>query len=151
MNARVITIFGLLLGISCLLIASDEINYETELKRHVTEDHGPHWLFVPHGHVDLAAEEVRLISEWIIAHNTGWKPASVFDFSPSKPQFLTANCVIEIDGDRIFVTYMKDEEDSDSTVYIQRSLSSDEQSFWDRTVAAAKSTNQPVQRTGWPP
>jgi hypothetical protein len=106
---------------------------------------------VPHGHVDLGAEEVRLISEWLITHDTAWLPASVLDFSPSKPQFLTANCAIEIDGDRIVVTYMRDEKDNDSAVYIQRSLLPDEQSFWNRIVAAAKSTNQPVERTGWPP
>jgi hypothetical protein len=63
---------------------------------------------------------------------------------------LTANCVIEIDGDRIVVTYIRDEKDMDSAVYIQRSLSPDEQWFWNRIVAAAES-NQPVQRGGWPP
>jgi hypothetical protein len=63
----------------------------------------------------------------------------------------TANCVIEIDGDRIVVTYMRDEKDMDSAVYIQRSLSPDEQSFLNRIVAAAETTNQTVQRGGWPP
>ncbi len=146
MNARVTKTLALLMAMSCPLIASAETDYATELNRQVTEDRGPHWLFVPQGHVDLGAEEVRLIGQWLIEHNTGWRPASVLDFSPSKTQFLTANCVIEPDGDRIVVTYMRDEKDNDSAVYIQRSLSSDEQSFWSRIVAAAKSTNQPVQR-----
>jgi hypothetical protein len=151
MDARAARIFALLMVVAQPLVASEETDYGTELKRQVAQDRGPHWLFVPHGHVDLGAEEVRLIGEWLIAHDSGWKSASVFDFSPSKTQFLTANSVTEIDGDRIFVTYMRDEKDSDSAVYIQRSLSSDEQSFWTRIVAAAKSTNQPVQQTGWPP
>lgn len=143
--------FALLIAVSNPLVASNETDYGTELKRQVTQDRGPHWLFVPHGHVDLGAEEVRSIGEWLIAHDTGWKPASVLDFSPSKTQFLTANCVIEIDGGRIVVTYMRDEKDMDSAVYIQRSLAPDEQSFWSRIVAAARSTNQPVQQGGWPP
>jgi hypothetical protein len=151
MNAHVARIFVLVLAASYRLVASDETDYGAELKRQVTEDRGPHWLFVSQGHVDLGAEEVRLIGEWIVAHDTGWKPASVLDFSPSKTQFLTANCVIEINGDRIVVTYMRDQKDPDSAVYIQRSISPDEQSFWSRIVAAAQSTNQPVQRTGWPP
>jgi len=151
MNVRVAKTLALLMATSCTLIASAEADYATELKRQVTEDRGPHWLFVPQGHVDLGSEEVRLIGEWLIEHNTGWRPASVLDFSPSKTQFLTANCVIEPDGDRIVVTYMRDEKDNDSAVYIQRSLSSDEQFFWSRIVAVAKSTNQALQRTGWPP
>jgi len=134
-----------------LISIGHEIDDGTELKRHVTQDHGPHWLFVPHGHVDLGAEEVRLIGEWLTAHHTGWKRASVLDFSPSKTQFLMANCVIEVDGNRVVVTYMRDESDNDSAVYIQRSISPGEQSFWNWIVTAAKSTNQPVQRTGWPP
>ncbi len=151
MDARVARTFALLVAVSYPLVASGGTDYGTELKRQVTQDRGPHWLFVPQGHVDLSAEEVHLIGEWLSAHDTGWKPASVLDFSPSKTQFVTANCVIEIDSDRIVVTYMRDEKDMDSAVYIQRSLSPDEQSFWSRIVAAAKSTNQPVQRTGWPP
>ena len=151
MHARIAKAFALLMAVSPPLVASAQTDYGTELKRQVSQDRGPHWLFVRHGHVDLGAEEVRLIGEWLIAHDTGWKSASVLDFSPSKTQFLTANCVIEIDGDRIVATYMRDEKDMDSAVYIQRSLSPDEQSFWSRIVAAAKSTNQPVQQTGWPP
>jgi hypothetical protein len=151
MNALVARTLALVIAVPYPLVASDESNYGTELKHQITQDRGPHWLFVPHGHVDLGAEEVRLIGEWLIAHDTGWKPTSVLDFSPSKTQFLTANCVIEIDGDRIVVTYMRDAKDMDSAVYIQRSLSPDEQSFWNRIVAAAKNTNQPVQRGGWPP
>ena len=151
MAAHIARTFALLIAVSNPLVASNETDYGTELKRQVTQDRGPHWLFVPHGHVDLGAEEVRSIGEWLIAHDTGWKPASVLDFSPSKTQFLTANCVIEIDGGRIVVTYMRDEKDMDSAVYIQRSLAPDEQSFWSRIVAAAKSTNQPVQQGGWPP
>jgi hypothetical protein len=101
MDARLARTFALLMAMSYPLAAADDTDYGSELKREVAQDRGPHWLFVPHGHVDLGAEEVRLIGEWLIAHDAGWKPASVVDFSPLKTQFLTANCVIEIDGDRI--------------------------------------------------
>src|SRR3989442_815061 len=112
MDARVAKTLALLLAMLCRLIASAETDYATELKRQVREDRGPHCMFVRRGHVDLGAEEVRLIGEWLIEHNSGWRPASVLDFSPSKTQFLTANCVIEPDGDRIVVTYMRDEKDN---------------------------------------
>jgi hypothetical protein len=151
MAARFAATIPLSAAASYGLLACHRTSYGEELNRQVNGDHGPHWLFVPHGHVDLGAHEARLISEWLITHDTGWIPASVLDFNPSKTQFLTANCVIEIDGDRIVVSYMRDEKDSDSSVNIQRSLSPDEQSFWSGVVAAAKSTNQPVQRSGWPP
>jgi hypothetical protein len=59
---------------------------------------------------------------------------------------LTAGSGIEIDGDRIVVTFERTKKDYDSTVYLQRPLSPSEQSFWSSVVNQIKSTGKYAAR-----
>jgi len=70
------------------------------------------------------------------------------DFDPVKTQLLTANSAVEIDGERIVVTFERVEKDYDSTVYIQRPLSSSEQSFWSNIVNQIKLAGTYEKRSG---
>jgi hypothetical protein len=54
---------------------------------------------------------------------------------------LTAKCGIEIDADRIVITFERDQKDLDSTIYLQRALSLAEQDFWRRIISEIKAPN----------
>jgi hypothetical protein len=132
------------------LCACDRAVSRAELKPHVIERSGPNWLFVhdERKHIDFDAHEAHLMSEWLVTHQDGWESASIKDFDTAKTQLLTAKCAIEIDGDRIVLRCETDQKkDPDSTIYIKRSLSSDEQSFWSRTIAHIETPNQSPQPT----
>jgi hypothetical protein len=122
---------------------------QTDLKPHVIEGSDPNWLFVrdQRGHVTFGANEAHLISEWFTTHEEGWELASLKDFTPSTRQLLTAKCGIGIDGDRILLSYETDQKDPDSTIYIQRPLSPDEQAFWNQIIARIDPPNKSLQPT----
>jgi hypothetical protein len=108
------------------------------LKPHLTPGVAPYWLFDYAGHIDFDAHIERQIRDWFAAHQTGWTFASVDDFSPSKTQLLCDRCSIEIDADRIFLNYEEHNDDPDTDIYIKRSLSPEEQSFWKETISQIK-------------
>jgi len=146
---RTLFVSSLAIFTSWSLCACDRAVSEAELKPQVIEGSGPNWLFVfdQRGHINFGAQEAHLISEWLRTHEAGWKPASIRDFDSAKTQLLTAKCGVEIDGDRIVLTYERDKRNPDSTIYIQRSLSPDEQSFWSRIIAQIKTPNKALEAT----
>jgi hypothetical protein len=131
----------------CGLVACNRPLSQAELKSHFAGGGGPNWLFVSGGHIDFDARTAGLIKEWLNTHDTGCMPASLDDFSPAKTQLLTSCCAVEIDGDRIVISFERDPKDSDSTMYIQRQLSLDEQSFWNRVVDRIKTANNTLVLT----
>jgi hypothetical protein len=122
----------------CGLSACGRSLPQAELESHFREAGGPDWLFVPDGHINFDANTASLIREWLIAHDTDWKSASLSDFDPAKAQLLTDNCAIEIDGHRIVVSFERDKKDTDSTIYVQRLLSPSERSFWNTLIERIK-------------
>jgi hypothetical protein len=131
------------------LCSCDRAVSHAALKPHVIEGSGPNWLFVrdQRGHISFGANEAHLISKWLITHEAGWEPASIKDFDSAKTQLLTAKCAIEIDGDRIVLTCETDQRDPDSTIYIKRPLTPDEQSFWNQVITQIKTPNHAMQPT----
>ena len=123
---------------------------QIDLKPHVIEGSGPNWLFVldQRRHIDVGAHEAHLISQWLVTHKADWKPASIQDFVSTKTQLLTSKCGIEIDGDRILLSCETDQKDPDSTIYIKRSLSPDEQAFWNQIIARIDPPNQSLAASG---
>jgi len=117
------------------------------LKSHFAEGGGPDWLFVSGGHINFDKPTATAIKEWLIKHDTDWKPASLSDFDPAKTQLLTDNSAIEIDGDRIVVSFERSKKDTDTTTYIQRRLTSSEQSFWDSLIEHIKTPNDAARST----
>ncbi len=122
----------------CGLLACGRSLSQAELELHFREGGGPDWLFVSGGHINFDANTAILIREWLIAHGNDWKSASLRDFDPAKTQLLTDNCAIEIDGDRIVVSFERDKKDTDSTIYLQRRLSPSERSFWNTVIDQIK-------------
>jgi hypothetical protein len=106
---------------------------------------GPDWLFVSGGHINFDGSTASLIRAWLIAHDTDWEPASLSDFDPVKTQLLTDNCAVEIDGSRIVVSFERDKQDSNSTIYVQRRLSPSERSFWNAVIEKIKATKHASQ------
>jgi len=116
---------------------------QAEIATHFREGSGsPDYLFAPGGHINFDANVANLIRDWLAAHGSDWRAASLSDFSPAKTQMLTAGSGIEIDGDRIVVTFERTKKDYDSTVYLQRPLSQSEQSFWSSVVNQIKSNGK---------
>jgi len=114
---------------------------QREIETHFSEVTGPpNYLFAPGGHIDFDANTAELIRRWLAAHRPHWRAASLSDFDPVKTQLLTANSVVEIDGERIVVTFESDAKDLGSTVYIQRPLSPSDQLFWSNVVNQIRST-----------
>ena len=107
---------------------------------------GPDWLFVPGGHIGFDAHTSAQIREWLTSHDTGWVPASLNDFDPAKTHVLTDNCAVEIDGDRIVVTFERKPGDTETTIYIQRPLSSGERLFWSHIIEQVKTPNPAFKR-----
>jgi hypothetical protein len=122
----------------CGLLACSRSPSQADLESHFREGGGPDWLFVSGGHINFDANTASLIREWLIAHDADWKAASLRDLDPAKSQLLTDNCAIEIDGDRIVVSYETDKKDTDSTIYVQRLLSPRERSFWNTVIEQIK-------------
>lgn len=131
----------------CGLFACSHPLSQDELRSHFATGGGPDWLFVPSGHIDFDAHTAAQIREWLTSHDTGWVPAYLKDFNPAKTQLLTDNCAVEIDGGRIVVSFERKPEDTDTTVYIQRPLSSDERLFWDHIIEQIKTPNHALQPT----
>jgi hypothetical protein len=121
----------------CDLSACGRSPSQAEMASHFREGGGPDWLFVSGGHINFDANRASLIREWL-AHDTDWKSASLSDFDPAKTQLLTDNCAVEIDGDRIVVSFERDKKDTDSTIYVQRRLSPSERSFWNTNIEQIK-------------
>ena len=134
----------------CGLVACNRPLSQAELKSHFAGGVGPNWLFVSGGHIDFDAHTASLIKEWLNTHDTGWMPASLDDFSPAKTQLLTSCCAVEIDGGRLVITFERDPKNTDSTIYIQRPLSLDEQSFWNHIVERIKTPNNALRPTAQP-
>lgn len=111
---------------------------QAELNSHFRNGGGVDWLFVPGGHIDFDAHTATLIRDWLVAHDADWKSAALSDFKPSKPQLLTDNSSVEIDGNRIVVSFERDKKDTDSTIYLQRLLSPSERSFWNSVIEHIK-------------
>jgi hypothetical protein len=122
----------------CGLSACSRSLSQAELESHFRGGGGPDWLFVSNGHINFDANTAGLIRAWLMAHNTDLKSASVSDFDPDRTQLLTDNCAVEIDGDRIVVSFERDKKDTDTTVYVQRRLSSSERSFWNTVIEQIK-------------
>ncbi len=122
-------------------------NLSEDVQSHFIEKGGPNKLFVPGGYITFDEREAERIQKWLLTHCSGWKSASLKDFSPAKTQLLTARSAIEIDADRIVVTFERDPKDLDSTIYIQRPLSEAEQGFWSRILSEIKPPNQSAQPT----
>jgi len=122
----------------CGLSACGRSLSQAELESHFREGGGPDWLFVSGGHINFDANTASLIREWLITHDTDWKSASLSDFDPAKTQLLTDNCAVEMDGERIVVSFERDKKDTDSTIYIQRLLSPSERSFWNTVIEQIK-------------
>jgi hypothetical protein len=131
----------------CGLLACSRYPSEAELKSHFTEGGGPDWFFVTGGHINFDGPTASAIKQWLITHDTDWKPASLSDFDPAKTQLLTDNSAVEIDGDRIVVSFERSKTDTDTTTYIQRRLTSSEQSFWNALIEQINTPNHAVQST----
>jgi hypothetical protein len=121
-----------------VLSACSRFPSQAELDSHFAKGGGPDWLFVPGGHLNFDGTTADVIRKWLIAHDTDWEPAHLSDFGHGKPQLLTGDSAVEIDSDRIRVSFSRDEKDSDSTIYIQRRLSPNERSFWDAVIEQIK-------------
>jgi hypothetical protein len=132
----------------CGLLACSRSLSQAELESHFREGGGPDWLFVSGGHIDFDANTASLIRGWLIAHNTDWKPASLSDFDAHKTQLLTDNCAVEIEGDRIVVSFERDKKDTDSTVYVQKRLSPSERSYWNTVIEQIKTSKHASRSTG---
>jgi len=153
MNYRITSL--VIVAVACCgLFACGRVLSESDLRSHFIENASPNWLFVPGGHITFDAHEAHLIRQWLTTHCSGWKSASLEDFSPAKTQLLTAKCGIEIDTDRIVITFERDQKDLDSTIYLQRALSLAEQDFWRRIISGINAPNQaaePTRTSGTPP
>ena len=119
---------------------------QAELKSHFARGGTPNWLFVPGGRIDFDAGTADTIRDWLVTHDTGWISAVSGDFDPAKTQLLTDNSIVEVDGSRLVVTFERVPEDTDTTIDIQRPLSSDERLFWERIIARIKAPNHALQR-----
>jgi len=102
----------------------------------------PDWLFVPGGHITVDAGTADPILKWLVAHDTDWAPAHLSDFGHGKAQLLIGDRALEIDSDRIRASFDRDENDGDSTIYMQRRLSLSERSFWDIVIEQIKMPNR---------
>jgi hypothetical protein len=134
---RIILFLGLLIIASFGLFAWQQVKYQADcLKPNVFPSSYPKWLFVSATrHITFGIHEARLISDWIITHQTGWELGSEDDFNPSKKQLMGDNYVVQINGNIIVFQYYKTEacqinDPSDSFIIIKRSLSPDDQVFW---------------------
>ncbi|SRR5579872_416929 len=108
------------------------------------------WLFDSGYRYDFDEHESLVIGNWITAHQTGWKFGSSSDFDPHETQFLSDNCVIEINSNVIVLQYYKSEADlakdpSDGFIVIKRTLSPDEQSFWKGQISQVEKSNHGVE------
>jgi hypothetical protein len=122
---------------------------QSEIETHFSEGREPpNYLFAPGGHINFDANTADLIRGWLAAHGSDWRAASLSDFDPVKTQLLTANSAVEIDGERIVVTFERVVKDYDSTVYIQRPLSPSEKSFWSNIVNQIKLAGTYEKRLG---
>ena len=128
---------------TCGLVACDPPLSQDELRSHFATGRGPNWLFVQGGHIEFDDNSAAQIREWLASHEAGWAPASLNDFDPNKTQLLTSNSAVEIDGNRMLVSFERKADDTDTTIYIQRPLSSDERLFWDSIVERIKEHNRP--------
>lgn len=140
---RIIVSVAILFIASLGLFAWHRANYQADLCRpHLIEGAGPNWLFVSRSkHVTVDASTAHLIGDWVTSHQAGWQFGSLDDFDPDKTQLLCDGCGIEIDGDRIVLTYDEVEHDPDSVIYIKRVLSPDEQTFWRGIISQIKTPN----------
>jgi hypothetical protein len=131
-----LTVLGAI--VICFLAACSRFPPPAELDSHFKKSGGPDWLFVPGGHITFDAETADRISKWLVAHDTDWAPAHISDFGQGKPQLLIGDSAVEIDSDRIRASFDRDENDGDSTIYMQRRLSPSERSFWDAVIEQIK-------------
>jgi hypothetical protein len=120
----------------CFLTACSRFPSQAELDS--KKGGGPDWLFVPGGHITFDAETADRISKWLVAHDTDWAPAHLSDFGHGEPQLLIGDSAVEIDSHRIRGSFDRNENDGDSTIYMQRQLSPSERSFWDTVIEQIK-------------
>jgi hypothetical protein len=120
------------------LTACSRFPSQAELDLHFKKGGGPDWLFVPGGHLTFDATTADQISNWLVAHDTDWEPAHLSDFGHGEPQLLIGDSAVEIDSDRIRASFDRNENDGDSTIYMQRRLSPSERSFWDTVIEQIK-------------
>jgi len=131
--------------------------HDDEFKPNIfhTTQHRLLWLGDAGYRVDFDAHESLVISNWITAHQTGWKLGSSDDFDPHKPQLSCDNYDVEVDTNLIVFQYYKTEADltndpSDSFLVIKRFILAEEEIFWEQQISEIKSSNPVRVKFGVP-
>ncbi len=112
----------------------------------VIDDEPLMWVFDSPGiryHVPAASPEMRAIVNWIDSHPTGWSRFSD-RFSPDDIQIGGQFYAIDFHRHDILLDYTKNKgDDPDSSIHLERRLSTEEEIYWKFLLSRIEKSNSP--------